>query len=463
MKIAALEKEREWHRLCESYLPVRPKQGIWRYSRKRTPEDPSEGWKLHVSATILSACSIFRLIASYLEQRDILFKAPKSLAELHKLNAGIFYGFSQIGKFVTVYPHCAEEAVAIASDLHALTSKFAAPLVPYDNPLRKRSCVSYRYGGFASRRKVTFRKERLFAIIRPDGKLVPDLRRPGAAVPSWLTDPFQPKQSRVALEPVTPLETDYKDYKALTQRGRGGVYQARDISSVPSKLCVIKEGRRHGETDRLGRDGFVRIKREAHFLRSAAIAGLPRVIRTFRANGCYYLVTEHIPGRSLQQVLASRQRISTRRLLTYCADMARMVADIHAAGLSWRDCKPANFWCQNRSKLRAFDFEGACRVHEKDPLWPATPGYTPPRLQSNVSSPEAIDLYALGTSMMQLIARAKSPVKLRTAFKRQIKKRKLPLRLVKTIQSLRSPDIGRRPSARATQQILREILTNAKH
>jgi len=453
LKASAQKAELEWQQLCDAYLPIGAKRSIWRCSRERNDDDPLQGWKLHVSGTILSACPIFRLIAPYLKRRDILFKAPKSLAELHKLNSGIYYGFCQIGKFVTVYPQSVEAAAAIGSKLHALTAKFPAPMVPYDNAFRNRSCVYYRYGSFSLHLKTTFRKKRVLAIARPDGKLVPDLREPRAAVPPWLTDPFQPVRSQVAFELATPLETDYTNYEALTQRGRGGIYKARDVSSARGKLCVIKEGRRHGETDWLGRDGFIRIKREAQFLRSTGIAAVPRVMKTFRANGCYYLVMERISGRSLQQLLTSGHRMSTRRMLDYCAQMAQIVADIHAAGWAWRDCKPTNFLVEKNHKLRALDFEGACRLDETDPPWGATPGYTPPRRSSKSGSPEAMDLYALGTSIMQLMARRESPVNLARAFRREIKKRHLPLRLLKTIQSLRSPSPKRRPSARATQAV----------
>jgi hypothetical protein len=314
---SARKAERKWQQLCDTYLPIRPKGQIWRFSRKRSRRDPSQGWKLHVSATILSACSIFRLIAPYLKRRNILFKAPKSLAELDKLNAGIFYGFSQVGKFVTVYPQHAEAAVAIALDLHTLTAKFAAPMVPYDKALRDKSCIYYRYGSFTPSVTVTYRKKRVPAIRGPNGKLVPDFRQPGAAVPRWLTDPLQPTRSPAASEALTPLETTYGNYEALVQRGKGGVYQALDLSSVPAKPCVIKEGRRHGETDWLGRDGFHRVKHEAQFLRSTShsIAAVPRIIATFRANDCFYLVLEPVVGRSLQQIIAGRERISTRRLL----------------------------------------------------------------------------------------------------------------------------------------------------
>jgi tRNA A-37 threonylcarbamoyl transferase component Bud32 len=454
LKASARKAEREWERLCDVYLPIRVKGSIWRYSRKRQRGDPPQGWKLHVSATILSASAVLQAIGPYLKRHNIWFKGPKSLAELHKLNSGIYYGFSQIGKFVSVYPQSAEAAVAIASKLHTLTAKFTAPSVPYDNPLRTRCCVYYRYGSFSLGLTTMFRKQRVLAIARPDGKLIPDSRAPGTAVPPWLSDPFQQVRSKAVLELATPLETDYTDYEALSQRGRGGIYEARQASAVPAKLCVIKEGRRHGETDRLGRDGFFRVKREVQVLRSTAFAAVPRVMRTFRANGCYYLVMERISGKPLQQVLASRQRMSTRRMLHYCAQMARIVADVHAAGWAWRDCKPDNFLVDKTHKLWALDFEGACRLSKGDPPWGVTPGYAPHKHPWDSDSPESMDLYALGTSIMQLIARRESPTNLTTAFRREIKKRKLPLRLIKTIQRLRSPSPRRRCSARATEEAI---------
>ena len=126
----ARKAEREWQRLCDVYLPFRPKRSIWRYSRKQRHDDPPQGWKIHISATILSARSIFRLVAPYLKRRGILFKAPKSLFELQRLNAGIFYGFSQVGKFITIYPPSSEVALVITPELHRLTAKESGPLIP---------------------------------------------------------------------------------------------------------------------------------------------------------------------------------------------------------------------------------------------------------------------------------------------------------------------------------------------
>ena len=55
-------------------------------------------------------------------------------------------------------------------------------------------------------------------------------------------------------------------------------------------------------------------------------------------NGYYYLVMERISGKSLQQVLAGRPRMLTRRMLDYCAQMSRIVDDSYTASWAWRNC-----------------------------------------------------------------------------------------------------------------------------
>ena len=459
LNVSARALRQEWQYLRDVYLPVRDPRSIWRLSRKHRRDDPSQGWKIHVSATILSACSIFRLVAPYLRRRGIMFKAPRSLAELHRLNTGIDYGFSQIGKFITIYPPSTDMAVVIASDLHRLTANFRGPVVPYDNRLRNNSCVYYRYGGF-SKSTIMFRGKEVEAIARPDGKLVQDRREPRTAVPPWLVDPFNPPP--VLRRTLGPLETNYRNYRALTQRGRGGVYYALDISSDRARPSIIKEGRRHGETDLLGRDGFDLIKQEARFLGSNAgkVAGLPRVITTFRADNCFYLVMEYIPGRTLQQMLAGQAWMSFRRLLTYGLNVARIIAEIHDAGWAWLDCKPGNFLCQAGGKLRPVDFEGARRLRSLD-LWPLrTTGYFRPEWKTRPPAPEQADLYMLGVSLAQLMTRTPSVAKVATTFARKAKKTGLPPQLVQTIQSLLSSRSHARPSARAVHRFLKQLLSD---
>jgi hypothetical protein len=425
--------------------------------------DPSQGWKLHVSATVLSACAIFRKIAPYLTRRKVAFKAPRSLDELITLNAGIHHGFSQVGKFVTVYPSSCEESVALAHALDGLTRNQPAPRIPYDEVLRPGSCVHYRYGQLRAKLRVRVGKKLVPAILRPDGTRVPDQREPQSAVPPWVDDPFRRRARARDQVALTPLDTAYEGYEALVQRGRGGVYRALDISSTPSRVCILKEGRRHGETDWHGRDGYYRVQNEARFLKSASriTRDVPRVLATFRAHGSFYLVMEYIRGRSLQSVIAGRERISRRRTLSYCQSMSRIMAGIHSAGWAWADCKPSNFLCLKNGRLRALDFEGAIRIAASIPVGTETPGYIPPRRDR--TNPQSDDLFALGACFAQLVTRRDFPPKPHISPRRRGIWLGLPAGLAELTRKLSDPDLRSRPSARTVEHILSEMLLSEPH
>ena len=50
-------------------------------------DDPAQGWKLHVSATILSAVEVFVRAEPILRKNDALFKVPCRLELLKALNS----------------------------------------------------------------------------------------------------------------------------------------------------------------------------------------------------------------------------------------------------------------------------------------------------------------------------------------------------------------------------------------
>jgi hypothetical protein len=437
---------------------VRPKGSLWCYSRVGVSGDPSQGWKIHISASVLSACTIFRRIAPYLRRRKVFFKAICSLNELIRLNAGTLYGFSQVGKFMTVYPSSSDEAVLLAHSLDRLTVNQPAPRIPYDEVLHPGSCVHYRYGAFNSKLRVRRGKKLVPALRRPDGKRVPDEREPGTAVPPWLENPFGRRTRPKRPAAQTAVDTKYEGYEALVQRGRGGVYRARDLSSTPSTPCILKEGRRHGETDWHGRDGYYRIRNEARFLKSLekVTSNVPRVRTTFRADGNFYLVMDQIGGRPLQSVIASRERISRGRTLAYCLNMSRIVADIHAAGWTWADCKPANFLCVANEGLRAVDFEGAFQTGDSLPPDMVTRAFMPPKRDK--ANPQTGDLFALGKSFVQLVTRKPVPLEPHQVLRRRGPWAGLPIGLAALTQKLIDPDPKARPSARAAAHLLAEML-----
>jgi hypothetical protein len=398
-----------WRDLCDRYLPVAQADSIWRFSRTRNPQDPEQGWKLHVSATVLNATTVLEKVAPLLLEQGVQFKGPASLQELHRINAGLGDGYSQVGKCLTVYPRSSDEATALAERLHAATRGLAAPAAPYDLRYRSGGNVFYRYGAFRHMLLEDDHGRSTPALRDPQGKLIPDLRTLEAAMPDWANNPFPFFPPEQKPEPDgNPLKTTYRVFRALTQRGKGGVYQALDLSAAPPRFCVLKEGRRLGDMGWDGRDGWWRIRHEESVLRQLRAQGIdvPQVYASFEQEGNFYLAIEFIEGANFQAMLdRRRRRLSVAQALRYSCEMAKVLSEIHAAGWIWRDCKPANFILTRKGTLRPLDFEGACTVEQPDPMGWGTPGFAPGEGQTKhaARSSQSDDLYSLGAVIYLLL------------------------------------------------------------
>jgi hypothetical protein len=459
---AEVERAR-WETLCGAYLPIDQADSIWRYSRPSRKSDADQGWKLHVSATILSANMVFEKVAPYLKRQGVLFKAPSSLLELAKLNSGLHYGYCQVGKFITVYPRHPGEAVTIARQLHRLTRRLRGPSVPFDSRFRADSCIYYRYGSFRNLEIEDETGGRVSAMRDHQGQLVPDLRYSESAKPAWIEDPFVTKKPESdSPSSDSPLKTTFRAFQSLTQRGKGGVYKAFDFSVSPPRLCLLKEGRMGGEVGWDGRDGGWLVRHEEQVLGSLRRAGIdvPEIYSSFELKGNCYLVTEFVEGRTLHDFLTAKQkRLSVTEALRLAIDLAAIVFGIHAAGWAWRDCKPANIIITKEGKLRPVDFEGACSIDRPAPRWWSTPAFAPwetPVGEAEFSSKDN-DLFALGVGIYFLLAgRLPEGPGFVPPEKRR---RNIPPDVCALIRELLGGDSKLRPEAR---QVLRRLQTAAR-
>ena len=396
-------RTQEWQRLSEKWLPVNAPGSIWSYSRSHKPCDIKQGWKLHIAATVLSAGQILEAVAPYLNRRDVLFKGPTSLDELQKLNAGVEYAYSQVGKFITIYPRSPHEAKSLVRELHKLTRGFPAPNIPFDFRFRQDSIVFYRYGAFETLTIEDSDGNRVPALRREDGTLVPDPRYAETARPEWVPPLFANEGSAPVKN--SPLLTDYRPFKSLTQRGKGGVYKAIDFTSSLPRPCIVKEGRYCGETSWDGTDGAYLVAHEEVVLRSLLAKGIPApaVLESFELKRNKYLVTEFIQGETLDELLRKRQRrLRFDRIVTHTIQLASLMNRIHEAGWAWRDCKPANIIVGRNGSLRPIDFEGATPIDVvQRRIW-STSNFTPGT--SVAGSGRLSDLYALGAVIYFMIA-----------------------------------------------------------
>lgn len=394
--------ERAWQDVSLKYLSVLSANSVWRLSRHPLPSDLQQGWKLHLSATILNACDVLSAVGPYLLSRNILFKGPASLAELSKLNSGIHYGYSQVGKCFTVYPNNHNEAVELASQLDHLTAGIEAPAIPFDQKFGNDGCVYYRYGAFKPLQKLDANGNATLCIEDLEGNLIPDDRYAHAAVPAGIVDPFA---SQAPVQEISQPDCSHMVLKALSQRGKGGVYLALDLTLKYPRLCLLKQGRKNGEQAWDGSDGFSRITNEEFALKSLGAKGVrvPKVFSTFTRGESAFIATEYVEGETLQKLLSTRaHRLSIRRILDYGIQIGTLLNEIHAAGWVWRDCKPSNLIKTAKGEIRPIDFESAVQVNDSRPnLW-ATKAFSPPKTDSTLASAQE-DLYSFGVLLYFLL------------------------------------------------------------
>jgi hypothetical protein len=293
---------------------------------------PEQGWKLHLSATPLSAVGVLEAALDVILIDGARFKVLNSIKLLSAVNSGLF-GIPQIGKFITVYPSDDSHAVRLAVKLDAVTRRYRGPRIPTDRRLRPGSLVHYRYGSMIRRDKSYIGgdgADTSYDMLDPAGRLTNDVRlnfyRPPDAL---ITDPFEAAGVRVSPPERGPLLNGrYLVCDALSQSPRGGVFRAIDVLAEPACVCLLKEAWHDVGLDQWGRDAHDWADNEEHVLtRYVGDPFLPRFYDRFELDGNRYIAIEYIEGSPLDQVLleenALEHGIDPRDVIAIGSQLAR--------------------------------------------------------------------------------------------------------------------------------------------
>jgi hypothetical protein len=405
-----------------------------------------QGWKVHVSATIATAAQVLPVVAEVAIHEGVHFKGPASILELQRLNCGLFYGYSQIGKVLTLYPREAD-AARLARELARVTHGMSGPAVPFERRIAEGSPVFARYGVFVAEGDTTL-------IVRDDGSVEPDRRDRN---PDWAQPPdglFEPLPERTP----GPLSRTFRAFQSVIQRGKGGVYRAIDLSGTTPRHCLLKEGRKLGELEVDGNDGFSRVKREHKALLDLGRTGVPvpRVYGSFEEGGNMYLAVEWIDGSTLLDLLnPAEPRLGIGEALDLAIQTARLLDQIHSGGWVWRDLKAANLLLGPGEKLFAVDFEGAEHI-DSDITSPwGTPGHYSVACEQSTRANVQQDCFALGALVRHLFtSEIPQPPEMPLLRKTRAD---APEDVERLVASLTDEDPGNRPSAETAAYILEGV------
>lgn len=384
----------------------------WIWVTRELAEIPEQGWKLHLSATVASAVTVLGRALPVLLANGASFKVARSLAELQSLNEGRL-GFSQVGKFITVYPNGDDHAVLLATALDERLDGIPHPGIPSDRPLKPRGVVHYRYGSFGQRHVRTPIGQILPAIEMPDGVLVPDRRTVPYHQPDWVQDPFIASGVAAALPvPCRFLADRYLIVHTLDESARGSVHLGADV--IAGRRCILKRAARDAQVDETGRGAAERLRHEAELLRCfAGTLPVPTVFDLIEDGEDVWLAMEDVKGEILseyvQRLAGDGRLLSTAEVAAYGLELTSLLGAIHDRGVVYRDLKSDNVLVGMDRRLWLVDFEIAHDLNSQVPAdGRGTEGYMSPQAIEGEVATVLDDVYGLG-AILYFLATAAEP------------------------------------------------------
>ncbi|MEV7939889.1 class IV lanthionine synthetase LanL [Kitasatospora sp. NPDC088264] len=387
---------------------------------------PAQGWKLHLSATPLSAPIVLLKAAEVLVAGRASFKFAGTLDRVTEL-VSASYDRGGGGKFITVYPDDDDHFRALAEELHHATRGLPGPGILSDRPYRPGSLVHYRYGVFTGTTQLGNDGTVESLLRTPDGALVRDLRLARFKPPAWARSPWpqqrpepgpqpQPQsqpgsQPQAASRPAAVLlDGRYVVRSAVRHTYKGGVYYGTDRET--DRQVVIKEARRHVGSTVAGTDAGDLLQHEARMHAALAPLGVcPQAFGVFTQGGNLYLVQERVDGENLRDWVVANPAPVSAVLLDLVEQLVTIVERVHAAGHVLRDLNPNNLMLTRDGALRLIDLEMI--VRPGDQVQRAyTPGYAAPEVVAAEHSGPApdftSDLFSLGAVLFHLASGAET-------------------------------------------------------
>ena len=190
----------------------------------------------------------------------------------------------------------------------------------------------------------------------------------------------------------------YRVESAIGQGGMGTVWLCRD-ETLHRPVAVKQVGLLPGEsiTD------SARALREARSTAALSHRNVVTVFDVVEESGAIWLVMEHVPGRSLSEIIREDGPLPPATVADIGAQVADGLAAAHAAGTMHRDVKPGNVLVRDDGLAKISDF-GIAR-NAGDPaltqsgFLTGTPSYFSPELARGADPGAGTDVWALGATL----------------------------------------------------------------
>jgi tetratricopeptide (TPR) repeat protein/tRNA A-37 threonylcarbamoyl transferase component Bud32 len=195
-------------------------------------------------------------------------------------------------------------------------------------------------------------------------------------------------------------------YQILSRIGSGGmgvVYDGMDVNLA--RRVAIKHLREELQRNLEQRGRFLS---EARLVAALDHPNIVRIYSIAEEKGDIYLVFEFVEGKTLQDLLNVKERLSLGEAVGIFKPVALALDYAHRHGVIHRDLKPSNIMISQEGKSLVMDF-GVARV-AKDALLTSqmthtivgTPAYMPPESQEGIVRQES-DVYSLAICLYEAL------------------------------------------------------------
>lgn len=313
------------------------KEGTWAYpSLVNQYELPEYGFKIHISATIKNAYYIFSCVKDILETNSLMYKIISSNKNLVLLNGGEF-GYSQIGKFITIYPPDDKIFNTVLELLYRATLGFHSIEIPSDYKYKNSNIVFYRYGEMRAHQDIT-----------KDARM--------KMIPEGITVPVQDYY----IQRYKILPTHYVPFFCIRTRGKTRIFQGIELNN--KMPIIIKEGIMLGEVDEGGIDGANGVMNEKEILKALTDTDMfPRLIDFFYVGDSFYIIEEFIKGDTLLQlIIDSKFEFIYKHKMLVLRQIFSALMEMHKKNILIGDLSPDNIIINNEGKVKLIDVEYYC-------------------------------------------------------------------------------------------------------
>jgi serine/threonine protein kinase/type II secretory pathway predicted ATPase ExeA len=210
-----------------------------------------------------------------------------------------------------------------------------------------------------------------------------------------------PRTPETAVDPAQR----YIEQELLAVGGHGQVYRGRD--SVTGQPVVIKRLQHSAARQP---ELAARFVREGELLRQLDHPNIVKVLATFEREGQHAIVLEHMPGGTLQDLLASKTQLPVERILEVGLELADALSRTHHLGVIHRDLKPGNVLLAADGTPRLTDF-GLARFERQQNarltqagMVVGSPIYMSPEALQNQELDARSDIWSFGVLLYEMLA-----------------------------------------------------------